>query len=98
MERGDSTLLGELDRAAGRVRLAMVALGVFGAHGHEQALDMLDRHLLSSRATVRRRAGEVYRDVVPDSIARARLTAIRAVVTDARTRREIEDLLARSGQ
>lgn len=98
MERGDSTLLGELDRAAGRVRLAMVALGAFGAHGHEPALDMLDRHLLSSRATVRRRAAEVYRNVVPDSIARARLTAIRAVVTDARTRREIEELLARSGQ
>jgi len=98
IERGDSTLLGELDRAAGRVRLAMVALGVFGAHGHERALDMLDRKLLSSRATVRHRAAEVYRTVVPDSIARARLTAIRPVVTDERTRREIEELLAGSGQ
>jgi len=98
IERGDSTLLGELDRAAGRVRLAMVALGVFGARGHEAALDMLDRHLLSSRATIRHRAAEVYRNVVPDSIARARLTAIRPVVTDERTRREIEELLAGSGQ
>ena len=98
MERGDTTLLGELDQAAGRVRLAMVALGVFGARGHEQALDLLDRHLLSSRATIRHRATEVYRNIVPDSIARVRLTAIRPVVTDETTRREIDGLFARSGQ
>ncbi|TFG50767.1 MAG: hypothetical protein E4H38_02990 [Gemmatimonadales bacterium] len=98
IERGDSTLLGELDRAAGRVRLAMVALGVFGARGHERALDMLDRHLLSSRATIRHRAAEVYRNIVPDSVARTRLTAIRPAITDEKTRQEIEELLARSGQ
>jgi aminopeptidase N len=98
IERGDSTLLAELDRAAGRVRLAMVALGVFGARGHGEALDLLDRHLLSSRATIRHRALEVYRNVVPDSIARTRLLAIRPAVSDEATRREIDELLARSGQ
>ena len=98
LERADTTLLGELDVAAGRVQLAMLALGVFGGRGHERALDLLDQHLLSSRATLRRRAVESYETVVPDSVTRVRLTAIMPAIRDAPTRRQIEELLLRSGQ
>jgi len=98
IERADTTLLGELDVAAGRVRLAMLALGVFGARGQERALDLLDRHLLSSRATLRGRAVETYRTVVPDSVARVRLGALMPAIRNESTRRQVEELLERSGQ
>jgi hypothetical protein len=98
IERADTTLLDDLDLAAGRVRLAMLALGVFGSRGSDRALDLLDGHLLSDRATLRRRALETYQAVVPDSLARVRLAAIKPAIRDESARRQIEELLGRSGQ
>jgi aminopeptidase N len=94
-QANDTSMLEEVNRAVATAGNAAFVLGVLGARGSERALALLSRHVTSSRATVRRRALQAFRFVLPPALARPRLTAIQAGVADARIQAEIQATIER---
>jgi aminopeptidase N len=92
-QSNDTTLMDEVNAAVGTSNNAAFVLGVFAARGNARALDLLAAHVWSPRATVRRRALQAFRFVLPPQMARERLTALRAGATPT-VAAEIEAALA----
>jgi aminopeptidase N len=94
-QSNDTTMMDEVDRAVETTGNAAFVLGVFAARGNGRALELLSRHVGSPRATVRRRALQAFRYVVPPTIARDRLTALAAGAAVPRLRSEIQETIDR---
>lgn len=94
-QSNDTSMIDEVDQAVGFTGNAAFVLGVFAARGNARALDLLSRHVASTRATVRKRALQAFQFVVPPQIAQERLTALASGASTARIKGEIQETLDR---
>lgn len=95
---GDTMLVGAISRVAAHTTGGAYALAAFGRAGSAVALDRLGELVLAPRASVRRRALEAFRFVLPAPLARPRLEALLpAAPTDA-IRQAVAATLGQLGQ
>ena len=94
-QSNDTSMMDDVDQAVETTPNAAFVLGVFAARGNARALDLLSRYVGSPRATVRKRALQAFQYVVPPAVARDRLTALAAGVSNSRYRDEIQQTIDR---
>ena len=101
VQANDTTFIPQIDSAAGTAIEPSYVLAILGARGNARALDLVVNHLDDERPAVRRWALTAITNVLPDTVAAARLTAVkdqlRHADSKAAVQKAIDQLSARRG-
>jgi len=101
VQANDTTFIPQIDSAAGTAIEPSYVLAILGVRGNARALDLVVNHLDDERPAVRRWALTAITNVLPDTVAAARLTAIKDRLrhpdSKAAVQKAIDQLSARRG-